>query len=79
MNHLEDSLPSVSRTPLSSVKDSVCGFFPSNRDRTLFRNTHLLLGDASSVDVGSYAVICMGLALVISSWHFKKCGQGIRL
>lgn len=79
MSHLEESLPSVSRIPLSSMKDSVCSFLPSYRDGTLFRNPHLLLGDASSIAVGSYIVICVGLALASSSWCFKECGWGIAL
>lgn len=62
------------------MKDSVCGFLPSYRDGTLFRNPHLLLGDlASRIAVGSYIVICVGLALASSSWRFKECGWDIPL
>lgn len=70
MSHLEDSLASVSRIPLSLMKDSVSSFLPSYWDTTLFRRTHLL-GEAYIVDVGSYVMICH-LALAISFWHFEK-------
>lgn len=78
MRHLKDPLTSGSRTPLSLMKGSVSGFVPSDRDRTL-QETLLLLGDTSSVDVGSSAVISVRLALGSHPGIFKTCDWSIRL